>query len=124
VAGPDCIVNVSSHDAHSVGQAKATRHLGEKVSAFRPPIEQRDSKVRAVNSQHQPRDAPAGAQIDHRTRNVLERPYEAPSMLDNLRNCSVTQKAEALGSSQRLVQFFFDLYAGSLFAHDVEYVRT
>ena len=40
------------------------------------------------------------------------------------RNGSVTQKAEALGSSQRLVQFFFDLGAGSLFAHDVEYVRT
>jgi hypothetical protein len=124
VPGSDCIVDVSSHDAHSVGQAKATRHLGEKVGAFRPPIEQRDSKVRTVDGEHQPRDATAGTEIDHRTRNVLERPYKAPSMLDNLWNCSVTQKAEALGSSQRLVQFFFDLGAGSLFAHDVEYVRT
>ncbi len=124
VAGSDCIVDVSGHDAHSARQAEAPGHLGEKIGAFGPPIEQRDSKVRTINGEHEPGDTAAGAEIDHRTRYVLERPYEAPGMLDDFRNGSVTQKAEALGSSQRLVQFFFDLGAGSLFAHDVEYVRT
>ena len=34
------------------------------------------------------------------------------------------QKAEALGSSQRLEQFFFNLGVGSLIAHNIEYDRA
>jgi hypothetical protein len=39
-------------------------------------------------------------------------------MLNDLDNGPVTQKAEALGSSQRLVQFLFDL----ILVHEDQYV--
>ena len=107
------VFDVGSKHAHSISHAHSSSHLRQEVGPLGAPVEQRDREVRAVHRKNETRNAAAGTEIDQRTRHISQCVNEAPGVLDHFVDGSVPQKAEALGSSQRLVQFFIDLVASS-----------
>ncbi|GEM_PF-1098576 len=92
-------------------EIQASDHLCQEVGAFGPSIKQSQLQIWSIGGDHQPGNTAPSTQIDHCTSDTIECGDEYPSMLNNLRDRPIPQKAEALGSSQRLVQILFDLIA-------------
>ena len=92
-------------------EIQASDHLCQEVGALRPSIKQGQLQIWSIGGDHQPGNTASGTQIDDRTSNTIECGDEYPGMVNDLRDRPIPQKAEALGSSQRLVQILLDLIA-------------
>lgn len=105
----DGAVDIVGDHIDVVGNTEATDHLRQEVGPLGPSIEQREAKIGTVRRDHEPGKSAACTQVDDRSGHPRQCVDEAPSMFDGFSDRSVPQKAEALGSSQRLVQVFFGL---------------
>ena len=84
-------------------EIQASNHLCQEVGALRPSIKQGQLQIWSIGGDHQPGNTASGTQINDCTSDTIECGDECPRMLNDLRDRPIPQKAEALGSSQRLV---------------------
>ena len=100
------LLNVHAQHHHAIGQIEASHHPRQEIGPFGPSIDHGDVQVRPIHCDDQSGNTSTRADVHDGAGDVSQCVDEVSSVGDDLVDGSVSQKAEALGCTQRLKQLF------------------